>query len=119
MPISIIGNKAVSIPHFSYGGYLGLKELTLEQTELLLQSLKRKYNNFIIRDFKQITKNIYDEKVSCFLELQGDTESQFGKFSSKLRSQIRKAKKNGLTVSTSVLEDFFPVYVNLLLLGHR
>ena len=113
MPINIIGNKAVSIPHFSYGGYLGLQELTLEQTELLLQSLKRKYgDNFLIRDFKQITKNYYDEKVSYFLELQDDAEIQFSRFKAKLRSQIRKAKKNGLTVNTSHLEDFFPVYVS-------
>ena len=112
MPINIIGNKAVSIPHFSYGGYLGLQELTLKQTELLLQSVKRKYGNFIIRDFKQITKNFHDEKISCFLKLQNDSESQFVRFNSKLRSQIRKAKKNGLTVNTSHLEEFFPVYVS-------
>jgi len=113
MPINIVGSKAVSIPHFSYGGYLGLQELTLEQTELLLQSLKRKYgDNFLIRDFKQITQNYSDEKISCFLDLQNDAESQFNRFRSKLRSQIRKAIKNGLTVNISDIHDFYPIYVN-------
>jgi len=113
MPISIIRNKVVSIPHFSYGGYLGLKELKSSQTKLILRSLNRKYGkNYFIRDFIQLSKYYSENKVACFLKLEDDSESQFSRFSSKLRSQIRKAKKNGLTVSTSVLEDFFPVYVN-------
>lgn len=113
MPVNIIGNRAVSIPHFSYGGYLGFKEITFEQTEFLLTSLREKYgDNFLIRDFKPITKNYYDEKVSCFLELENDFDKQFNRFSSKLRSQIRKAKKNGLSVNISKLEDFYPIYLD-------
>ena len=113
MPLIIIGNKIVSIPHFSYGGYIGKRKITPFLSSALIKSLRQKYgNNFLIRDFKQLTEYSYNEKISCFLELEQDAEVQFSKFSSKLRSQIRKAKKNGLTVTTSNIDEFFPIYVS-------
>jgi hypothetical protein len=112
IPIVIIGKKVVSIPHFSYGGYLGLKKLELNQTKLIIDSLERKYgNNIVIRDFNKITNFYSEDKVSCFLKLEGNSEKQFNNFTSKLRSQIRKSEKNGLKVSLSNIDDFFPVYL--------
>ena len=113
MPLTIIGNKIVSIPHFSYGGYIGKRKITPFLSSEIIKSLRQKYgNNFLIRDFKQLTEYSYNEKITCFLELEQDAEVQFSKFSSKLRSQIRKAKKNGLTVTTSNIDEFFPIYIN-------
>jgi FemAB-related protein (PEP-CTERM system-associated) len=53
-------------------------------------------------------------KVRMIMPLPETSEILFGGFKSKLRSQIRKAEKNGLTASTGVdsthLNDFYQVF---------
>ncbi len=111
--ISGIGTRIVSMPHFSYGGYLGKNDLTQKQHFHLIEIIRKKHgDNVLIRDFKEISDFTSTEKVSCFLELEDSSEKQFTGFSSKLRSQIRKATKNGLFVEESTLESFYPIYVN-------
>ena len=74
---------------------------------------KQKYgDNVCIRYFKKISNFTLTEKVSYFLQLVDSPEKQFSGLSSKLRSQIRKATKNGLLVEQSSLEDFYPIYIN-------
>ena len=119
IPLMIIGRKVVSIPHFSYGGYIGLQKLDSTHFKMIVESLESKYgNNIIIRDFNKITNFYTEDKVTCFLKLEESSEKQFNNLTSKLRSQIRKSEKNGLKVSFYNIDDFFPVYVaNLHRLG--
>lgn len=60
------------------------------------------------------SESLKDKKVRMLLTLPGDGETLMAGFKSKLRSQIRKATKNGLTVelgrSTTLVEDFYEVY---------
>ena len=87
--------KLVSLPHFSYGGFVGVCILNDSENNILLSEIQKKYEkNLLIRDFKKLTPYTNDEKVSYFLRLANSTENQFSDFSSKLRSQIRKAEKN-------------------------
>jgi len=62
-----------------------------------------------------------NNKVSMILGLPGSTEELWNGFGSKLRSQIRKAEKNGLTFkwgNVEDLEDFYSVFSqNMLDLG--
>jgi len=112
IPLLIIGNKAVSMPHFSYGGYIGRNQISSDIYLVLISSLQAKYNGgFLIRDFKKITDYVFEDKVACFLKLESDPEEQFKKFTSKLRSQIRKAEKNGLSVTEASIEEFFSIYL--------
>jgi hypothetical protein len=112
IPLMIIGRKVVSIPHFSYGGYIGLKKLDPTHFKMIVESLESKYgNNLFIRGFNKITNFYTQDKVTCFLKLEESSEKQFNNLTSKLRSQIRKSEKNGLKVSLSNVDDFFPVYV--------
>ena len=112
IPLLIIGNKAVSVPHFSYGGYIGRNQISSHEYLDFINSLKAKYKgDFLIRDFKKITDYVFEDKVACFLELEHDPEQQFKKFTSKLRSQIRKAEKNGLRVEEASIDEFFSIYL--------
>lgn len=61
-------------------------------------------------------------KVSMRRALPADSETLFGQFRTKLRSQIRKAEKNGLTgkvvPDVSALDAFYPMFVeNMRRLG--
>jgi FemAB-related protein (PEP-CTERM system-associated) len=63
-----------------------------------------------------------DRKVSMLRELPESSEELFSQFKSKLRSQIRKAEKNGLsfddTNDEKSVDDFFDVYSrNMHMLG--
>ena len=62
------------------------------------------------------------QKVRMILELPATSELLFSGFKSKLRSQIRKAQKNGLTVTIgnqeSLVSDFYHVFtINMRDLG--
>jgi FemAB-related protein (PEP-CTERM system-associated) len=53
-------------------------------------------------------------KVSMLLELAHDADSQWKRFDPKLRNQIRKAEKSGLTAvvgGSELLDDFYTVFV--------
>lgn len=74
-----------------------------EQLELAAQGLRAE--NLELRDFSRSEPSDYSGKVRMLLPLPESAEALWGSFKSKLRSQIRKAEKNGLTFSTSKTED--------------
>ncbi|SVB60265.1 uncharacterized protein METZ01_LOCUS213119, partial [marine metagenome] len=41
--VSSLGARIVSMPHFSYGGYLGNKDLSIDQHNDLIEIIKQKY----------------------------------------------------------------------------
>ena len=59
-------------------------------------------------------RQLLHKKVRMRLSLPSSSELLFASFKSKLRSQIRKAEKNGLTyelgVSAKLVDDFYDVY---------
>ena len=111
IPLSILHNKAISMPHFSYGGYCGISHLKQSHMEKIIKSLSMKYSGgFMIREFKPYSKHIFNEKVAYHLKLEKSSDDQFSTLNKKLRSQIRKAIKNGITVAPGNLEDFYAIY---------
>jgi hypothetical protein len=104
--------KIVSMPHFSYGGYIGIADLKDWEYKQLFEEIRTRYKaNILIRDVKDLGLNSTTEKVSYFLNLLDSRENQFNEFSSKLRSQIRKASKNSLSVEISTIDEFYPIYL--------
>jgi FemAB-related protein (PEP-CTERM system-associated) len=68
------------------------------------------------------THTITGQKVRMLLSMPGSSEALFNSFKSKLRSQIRKAEKNGLTFelgnSSKLIDDFYQVFAhNMRALG--
>lgn len=110
---SIVNNKFVSLPHFSCSELfykLGYKE---ELYKKLFEYLNTNNLNYEIRSFDKLSKHYSDQKVISYLKLQDTVENQMKFFKSKLRSQIRKGAKNGLTAKVSgitQLDNFYEVY---------
>lgn len=110
-PSCRIGNKMVSMPHFSYGGVLGVTSEMSERmlTELIVKSEPR----YEIRSFYRFGSFSGSDKITCFIELKSNPDLQMSFFKSKLRSQIRKGSKNGLEVrvgSLEKLDEFYGIY---------
>lgn len=119
IPLSILNNKAISLPHFSYGGYCGTLRLTKPLIEKIIKSLSIKYSGgFLIRDFMPYSQHTFNEKVTYHLQLDESSDDQFAGFNKKLRSQVRKAIKNDITVVPGCLEDFYKVYTNNMHYNH-
>lgn len=111
IPLSILRDKAISLPHFSYGGFCGIFHLSQSHIEKIIKSLSLRYSaGFMIRDFKPYSKHIFNDKVVYHLKLEKSRDDQFSAFNKKLRSQVRKAIKNDITVVSGNLEDFYKVY---------
>ena len=112
IPLSILNDKAISLPHFSYGGVCGVFHLKQNHIDKIIKSLSMKYGGgFMIREFQPYSKHVFNEKVTYHLQLEKSSDDQFAVFNKKLRSQIRKATKNGITVIPGTLEDFYMVYI--------
>jgi len=111
VPFCRIGNKLVSMPHFSYGGILDDIIVSKEDLMRLFEQLNS--NDLEVRSFNVCTPYFSDEKVTCFLRLKQSCEEQMSEFKSKLRSQIKKGVKNGLQCKIGgkeLLSDFYDVY---------
>lgn len=140
LPLVLIGNKLVSVPHFSYGGILKISPgkkladesrlikqlagLIFEQKtnpgfyEIDIDRLKKddvKGNKvqIEIRQFEPLFENQNSEKVSHFLALKKSPKDQLAAFNSNLRRKISKAEKNGIEVKiggVELVDDFSKVY---------
>lgn len=111
VPFCRIGEKLVSMPHFSYGGVLDGVIDSKEDAVNLFKQLDCK--KFEVRGFNVCSPYFSDEKISCFLKLESTSEEQMAAFKSKLRSQIKKGVKNGLLCNVGgkeLLNDFYDVY---------
>ena len=65
------------------------------------------------KDPDEISSHVRTDKVLMRLELESAPETLWNRFSAKVRNQVRKAKKLGLTVEAGhreLVPDFFRVY---------
>jgi len=112
-------NEMVSLPFSDVGSCIVAKE---EAQDLLLKEAihypeKSKAKNLQIRgnllpaDFVQSKFQSRETgKVRMFLDLPGSSDELFKSFKSKLRSQVRKAEKNGIKFFWGNLEDIDRAY---------
>lgn len=114
----------VSLPFCDLGGILGDEhhrpllhakaiELSTELGALLLEIRQRERGGLGL-DFDRLSAELEGQKVSMLLELEPGSEQQLAAFKPKLRSQIKKAIKNGCTTavgnSPQLVEDFYYVF---------
>ncbi len=117
-----ISNKLslCSLPYCDIGGILSIND---EVKESLLGYAIELLNEKNLRKLEIRSRNYASEidveekktqKVSMLLELPKNSDELFTGFKSKLRSQIRKSEKNGLTFDASnskdSIDDFFYVF---------
>jgi len=94
------------------------------QAEALAQLQSEGGNSFDYRDSinELPSDELVGKKVRMVLPLPGDAATLMAGFKSKLRSQIRKAEKNGLTCvvanSQNQIDDFYQIFaINMRKLG--
>ncbi len=111
------GREWVSLPHMSYGGAV----TGGEDMKRLFSGLKGKPARWQVRTDRAMSEHYRNEKVTSWLPLMQDEESQLQRLPSGVRRKVKKAQKNGVVVKeggTKLLNDFYRVYTcNLHRLG--
>lgn len=121
------GASLCALPYCDLGGPLANCSNTQEQLIQFAVQLTKKHNAHSLHvrasaiDDETGT-DMVGKKVRMLLPLPDSSETLLASFKSKLRSQIRKAEKNGLTFqlgnNTQLLEHFYQVYcINMRDLG--
>jgi FemAB-related protein (PEP-CTERM system-associated) len=122
--IPILGSSLVSLPFCDVGGVIATNPDV--KAALLAESFsmakKQKVKSLVIRSTQNdLQEDCFDdwyvtvqkEKVRMLLNLPSSSDELWSSFKSKLRSQIRKAEKNGLTFRWGSMEDlpcFYKVF---------
>ena len=99
-----------------------IPQIEIRQTIDLLSLSTFAYSNANIKNLRRFNaKTAYTEKVRMILDLPGSSERLLAGFKSKLRSQIRKPFKDGLTTKIGgpeLLESFYKIFAeNMRALG--
>lgn len=119
MTTPLIGKKLCSLPYCDVGYAIADNDDIQNQLmEYLIQQGATTGSKYVevrdIADTPEDTTLLTHKKVRMLLPLPSGSDALMASFKSKLRSQIRKAEKNGLTVqlglSTALINDFYNVY---------
>jgi len=117
MKSRLFGRFLISLPFFNYGGVLcdrkEIGDALLVEAVNLQKKLGAQYTE--LRHSEQWTGDMPSKqsKVAMILVLEKDIEAQWHGFKAKLRNQIRKADKSGLSVSIGskeLLNGFYDVF---------
>ncbi len=112
------GRFLVSMPFFNYGGVLAdtseAQGALLEAAISLAKELTATYIELRHQEFLDVNWPSKQHKVSMRLDLPSNFETLCTTFPSKLRSQIRRAQKEEMTVriaANELLDDFYQIFV--------
>jgi len=122
----LFGSSLVSVPYLNAGGILARSRAAFDQLMLKTESLKEELKALYVELRARNESSWYvsstgfplavrTHKVAMKLDLLGTEDALFGSFDKKLRSQIRRPTKDGVTVevtkgSASDIEGFYRVF---------
>ncbi len=116
---AIFGSFLVSQPFFNYGGLLCDNQeagnALLAEAENLRKELGAEHVELRHTEIWPSDLPAKKHKVCMLLDLVGNADALWKSFNAKLRNQIRKAEKSGLTVvvgGKELLPDFYTVFVH-------
>lgn len=113
----LFGNFLVSLPFVNYGGLLtdtpAVAECLLREAEKIRREVGAEYVE--LRHAGEAVAGLptLHHKVTMILPLAADSDSQWEGFNPKLRNQIRKADRSGLTAVVGhleLLDGFYDVF---------
>ncbi|WP_421132053.1 FemAB family XrtA/PEP-CTERM system-associated protein [Alteromonas sp. A079] len=119
MATPLIGKKLCSLPYCDVGYAIADSDEIQKQLveHLKQQGVTTGSKHVEVRNIAatpEDTTLLAHKKVRMLLPLPSGSDALMASFKSKLRSQIRKAEKNGLTVqlgvNTALIDDFYSVY---------
>lgn len=123
-PLASTGNWC-SLPYCDTG-YALADTPKIEQQALAFLTQQAAENKAGVFDYRGIANELPEsedaltsKKVSMRLPLPESADVLLASFKSKLRSQIRKAEKNGLTVECSNAEDFIDAFYSVYAINMR
>lgn len=109
--------QLVSLPWIDYGGILAddidAEKAILETAEQLAEKVKAKFIEFRTMEAGPMDLAHRTDKVTFLLPLETDPDLLWKGFNAKLRNQIRKSTKSGLTTEFAGLEkldEFYTVF---------
>ena len=121
----LFGRFLVSLPFVNYGGLLAddsqSRDALLEEAGRLMVELKAQ--SVELRHHRPLGTHLpaRSHKVSMLLPLTKNTETLWAGFKDKVRNQVRKARKSGLTATEGgleLLDEFYGVFcANMRALG--
>jgi len=118
MKSKLFGRFLVSQPFFNYGGLLcnnrEIGSALLKEAAYLRDQLGARHVELRHIDSWSSDLPTKQHKVSMVLNLATDAETQWQAFNAKLRNQVRKAEKSGLTSlvgGSELIADFYTVFV--------
>ncbi len=103
-----MGRKVVMLPHFSYG-----PSAPAGVASKVIEALKVDGYSCEWRLFERVSEFNFKDKVSTFLPILTDCETQFAQLDANVRRKIRKSASNGITVKTGkseLLPEFYDIY---------
>jgi FemAB-related protein (PEP-CTERM system-associated) len=113
----LFGRFMVSVPFFNYGGIVADSRSIEEELLVEAAAIAKEHRVSHIELRQQSPMNLglasKAHKVSMRLQLPQDAETLWKTFPSKLRSQIRRGEKEGLTANLGgldLLDDFYGVF---------
>ena len=114
---TLFGNSLTSVPFFNYGGVLA-RDATVSESLLREASalLERTGAGFVeLRHMGRSMDGLpaKTHKVTMHLDLPEDPEMLWNGFKAKVRNQVRKAEKSGLTFRSGgveLLDSFYDVF---------
>lgn len=113
----LFGQFFVSIPYFNYGGVLGdgedARSALLDAAATAAKELGAAHIELRHADGVKLSWPHKDHKVSMRLDLPSHFDELMKSFPPKLRSQVRRGEKEGMTVQVGgldLLDDFYAVF---------
>ena len=113
----LFGNFLVSQAFGNYGGALVVSEVALSVLFEYAVELANKMHcsSIEFREIDLMPFNLYcrKDKISMYLDLNPDPEILWMALKPKVRNQVRKAEKSGITVvsgSEELVDDFYAIY---------
>jgi FemAB-related protein (PEP-CTERM system-associated) len=115
----VFGHYLVSLPFLNDGGPLGSHAAQNRLVEQAVTEARRSRADLLelrTRDARSIDLPVSSRKVTVLLPLPSDAETLFKQFPAKLRSQIRRPMKEGLTVrfGPDQREPFYEVFARTM-----
>lgn len=114
----LFGHYLVSMPYLNYGGPLGTDEaVRLLARTAADMAARDKVKRLELRSRRELPLDLpaSHRKITVVLDLaSGDPDAVFKRFDSKLRSQIRRPTKEGVTVrfGSDQVEPFYRVFAH-------
>lgn len=110
----IMATALISIPFFNYGGILANDEeiasFLFNKAIDILKKIRAKYIEIRSLNKLGLVLITREHKVTMWLDLSKEVTQQWAQLDAKVRNQIRKAEKSGLTIrqsKTELLDKFY------------